>query len=356
MQSMIARPHPQNFVLALSAIALLAISGLAQAHPFCVATATQLQNALTDASNGGMYGGETNFISIVQGTYKIGAATSNGPFHYSNSTMGVHLIMNGGYDATCTTQTRKASLTVLDGNLTSQVLSIHSTDGPVTVTTLTIQNGESSLRGGGLSINGSAGDNSAVSVIDAIIQNNHTTNFSGGIEVAAGGSGHALILQNNLIVGNSADLGDGAGDVVGNGSETLIYNNTVTQNTTPVTGETGGLRCAGSGICVAFNNIFWNNTNFGLYLTSTNTDIEYNDYGTLGGLPPATSQGNVSVAPKFVNANGGDFHLAGDSPLLGASPVTFGGFDVDGNSYPSDGKSDLGAYAETIFADGFDGG
>jgi hypothetical protein len=61
------------------------------------------------------------------------------------------------------------------------------------------------------------------------------------------------------------------------------------------------------------------------------------------------------VAPKFVNANGGDFHLAGDSPLLGASPLFYASTDPDGNSYPRHGKGDLGAYAETIFVDGLDG-
>ena len=355
MQTTIVCSHPQIRALAISALALLTVSGLAQANTFCVATAQQLQDALTASSDGGMYHNETNTILLIQGTYTTGAATGNGPFHYSNSTIGVRININGGLDATCTTQTPKASLTVLDGNHASQVLTIHSADGRVFVDTLTIQNGESSLDGGGLSINASLGDNSSAYVFDTIIQNNHTTNYGGGFIVDAAGSGHFLELLNNLIAGNSADLGDGAGELVGNGSETFISNNTVSQNTTTAMGGTGGLSpCNGGAICVVYNNIFWNNTNFGLYLSSTNADVEYNDYGTLGGLTPATSQGNVSVAPKFVNANGGNFHLAGDSPLLGFSPKLLGGFDLDGNPYPSAGKSDLGAYEETIFVDGFD--
>ena len=353
MQTTIVHSHPRIRALALSAIALLAACGLAQANTFCVATAQQLQDALTASSDGGLYGGETNTIAIVQGTYTTGAATGNGPFHYSNSTIGVRININGGLDATCTTQTPKASLTVLDGNHASQVLRISSADGRVTVTTLTIQNGESSMSGGGLSINNFVGANSGASVFDNIIQNNHTTVADGGLYIAVVGSGHVLILQNNLIVGNSADLGDGAGEAVGTGGQ-FISNNTVTQNTTTAMGGFGGLYCGGPGRCNVTNNIFWNNTNFGLYLGSTNADVEYNDYGTLGGSTPDTSQGNVSVAPKFVNANGGNFHLAGDSPLRGFSPLLIAGFDLDGNSYPSAGKSDLGAYAETIFVDGFD--
>lgn len=350
MQTTIVRSHPQIRALALSAIALLAASSLVQAHTFCVATAQNLQDALTASSDGGLYGGETNTIAIVQGTYTTGAATGNGPFHYSNSTIGVRININGGLDATCTTQTPKASLTVLDGNHASQVLRISSADGRVTVATLTIQNGESSMSGGGLSINFPG--NSGASVIDTIIQNNHSTVADGGLSILVQGSGHVLVLQNNLIVGNSADNGAGAGEAYGTGGQ-FIYNNTVTQNTTTAMGGFGGLYCGGPGRCNVTNNIFWNNTNFGLYLGSTNADVEYNDYGTLGGLTPDTSQGNVSVAPKFVNANGGNFHLAGDSPLLGFSPLLLGGYDLDGNSYPSAGKSDVGAYEETIFVDGF---
>ena len=354
MQTTIVCSHPQIRALAISALALLTVSGLAQANTFCVATAQQLQDALTASSDGGMYHNETNTIAIVQGTYTTGAATGNGPFHYSNSTIGVRININGGLDATCARQTTKASLTMLDGNHASQVLTIHSADGRVFVDTLTIQNGESSLDGGGLSINASQGNSSAY-VFDTIIQNNHTTGYGGGLYILVQGSGHVLILQNNLIVGNNADSGDGAGVAagIGDGGQ-FIYNNTVTQNTTTATVGFGGLYCGGSGRCNVTNNIFWNNTNFGLYLGSTNADVEYNDYGTLGGSTPATSQGNVSVAPKFVNANGGDFHLAGDSPLLGFSPLLLGGYDLDGNSYPSAGKSDLGAYEETIFVNGFD--
>ena len=50
------------------------------------------------------------------------------------------------------------------------------------------------------------------------------------------------------------------------------------------------------------------------------------------------------------------FHLAGDSPLLGASPIITHTIDLDGNPATTAGKIDMGAYEETIFIDGFDGG
>ena len=343
----------RSCVMAL-AIILLADEGVARAHERCVSTAAQLRGALLDVSDGGLYNnGELNSIHLVQGVY----LTNGAPFQYLNSGARGPLTIDGGYDAGCTTQSRKAALTVLDGNHVTQVLKIFSANTEVDVAWLTIQNGETDQGGAGLAVNAGIGGNSSVSIVDDIIQNNHTTYFNGGVDVFAGGSGHFLLLQNNLIVGNSADLGDGAGNAGANGgSVTGIFDNTITQNTTPNPGHSGGLNCGGSGRCSVINNIFWNNTNYGLYLGSSNADVEYNDYGTLGGSIPDTSQGNLSVAPKFVSANGGDFHLAGDSPLLGASALFYGTMDVDGNAYPRRGKSDLGAYEETIFVDGFDGG
>jgi hypothetical protein len=341
--------------LGATALAFLALAAcrFAHAHEFCVSTATDLQNALTDASDGGMYNdGGLNSINLAQGTYK----TSGSPFQYSNSAMTGALIISGGFDASCTAQTRTASLTVLDGNHATQVLVIHSANAEVDVTWLTIQNGETSQPGAGLVVNDGAGDNSSVNIADNIIQNNHTTYFSGGVDVNAGGSGHFLLLQNNLIAGNSADRGDGAGNVgADSGGATGVFNNTITQNTTSASGGRGGLYCGSSARCSVINNILWNNTTYGIYLGSTNADVEYNDYGSLGGSTPDTHQGNLSLSPKFVDANAGNFHLSADSPLLGASPLFYATTDLDGNSYPRRGKGDLGAYAETIFVDGLDG-
>ena len=41
--------------------------------------------------------------------------------------------------------------------------------------------------------------------------------------------------------------------------------------------------------CHIYNNIFWNNTNIGLYL-GVGSYLEYNDYGTLGGTAPTLTQ------------------------------------------------------------------
>jgi hypothetical protein len=103
------------------------------------------------------------------------------------------------------------------------------------------------------------------------------------------------------------------------------------------------------------SNIFWQNTNIGLSLFGTPAYVYYNDYGTLAGTPPGGSTGNLSKDPKFVDAAGGNFHLSGQSPLIGHTPT--GGFcdaagDLEGHPRDYYSPCDAGAYAETIFANG----
>jgi hypothetical protein len=69
-------------------------------------------------------------------------------------------------------------------------------------------------------------------------------------------------------------------------------------------------------------------------------------------VSPGEMMGNVSINLNFVDNAGGDYHLAGDSPLLGIGRSEPGGIDLDGHVRGA-GKSDLGAYEETIFGDGF---
>jgi len=329
----------------LLALALSAIGSSVHAHVFCVSTAAQLQQALTQASTGGMYNGESNIISVVKGIYKIGTATNHGPFHYASAASG-YLLVYGGYDADCTTTSWKAAQTVLDGDHDSQVLTIRSAVGEVEVDAFTIQNGESGQYGAGLAINFVAGDDSQAIIVHNIIRNNHSTTMAGGIDIGAGGSGNYLWLQNNVISGNSADQGLGAGEVHGNGGSTLVLNNTVTQNTS-ANGDGGDLYVFGNDIYVV-NNIFWNNDSYGLYLASQGATLNYNDYGALAGHAPALSNGNVSVPPQFVNAGAGNFHLAAGSPLIAFSPYLSGGTDPDGNPAPQTGSMNVGAYNQPV--------
>ena len=195
-----------------------------------------------------------------------------------------------------------------------------------------------------------------MNISDNIIRNNHSTAANAG-GLYASGAGNGLNVSNNLIVGNSTNGQDGAGYVTGYGQYNELYNNTVTQNVSMAfTNPDGGLYCGGTTPCQIYNNIFWNNTTYGIFLGNSGAILSHNDYGTRGGATPAQDVANLSVNPRFIDAAGGDFHLAGNSPLLGYG-LPFGTItDLDGNAYPLKGKIDLGAYAETIFIDGFDGG
>ena len=337
------------------AAGLILAGSCAQAHTFCVSTAAKLQAALDDSSDGGTYVGQINVIQVVQGTYKTGNATGNGPFHYSNLSGVGYFELQGGWDAGCHQRTQKAALTVLDGNNTTRVLHLRQVANELDVTSFTIQNGETNQIGAGLAINDGSGDNSEVVVTGNIIRDNHTSNSAGGIFASSATS--YVDVYNNVITGNSADDGNGAGEVLAHiGS---FAHNTVSRNTTTTPGQTGGLYFSSSSNGFVYYNIFWNNTNVGIYLGSSSVQMDYNDIGTKGGDNPSTFTGDVSVDPGFVDAANGDFHLTADSPLLGTMAVDgdYQSVDPDGNAnaLPIYGKTDAGAYNETIFKDGVDG-
>jgi len=99
-------------------------------------------------------------------------------------------------------------------------------------------------------------------------------------------------------------------------------------------------------------NIFWNNTGAGLHLGNATGQLLDNDYGSLGGMTPSVDLNPISQNPQFVDADNGNFRLAGDSPLLGYSVFLSGSsMDLDGNIPPGSGRMDLGAFYETIFVD-----
>jgi hypothetical protein len=323
---------------------------------YCVSTAQELQQALTDSSDGGMNAGQDSYIEIVKGTYKTGTATANGPFTYSSTAATGQLEIDGGFSAGCTGEARDATLTVLDGKNATQVLKIQNSTADVSVDFLTVQNGESTTAGGGAAVNTASGGGRVYMYWD-IFQNNHTASIGGGF--AIDGAGSQIAVVNSLIVNNSADGDYGAGfEYSRGGSEAFVDSNTVSGNTTTKSGGTGGLYCCGNaGTSIIDGNIFWQNTNFGIALVGTNIGFDDNDYGTVTGFTPNPS--NLSTDPKFVDPGNGNYRLAFDSPLLGAFSTAIGGtlgYDLVGDSYPYLGFADIGAYEDTIFTDhGFEG-
>jgi parallel beta-helix repeat protein len=318
----------------------------------CVSSASQLQDALDGAADGGVHNGDINFVYVVQGTYGTGSVTGGGPFHFTDSSATGELLIYGGWDAGCNQRSRNSALTVLDGGHLTQVLQLHGHAGELDVVGLTLMNGESNQVGAGLALTCDA----CTAVVEGnAIKNNHSSGFDGGLFISAGGSTHYLFVEGNLIANNSADFNFGAGEARGNdGVYVAIYNNTVSGNTTSTSSASGGFYCFGTSRCIVANNIFWNNTHYGLYLASSNAELLYNDYGALGGAAPDTEVGSLSLNPHFVDPDNGNFHLGGASPLVGASPQLLVLHDAEGHLAPRGGRVDLGAYFETIFRDGFD--
>jgi hypothetical protein len=348
---------PRSFVAA-GALGLLTLAGPAGAVSLCVSTAQELQNDLDAASTGGMYAAQDVEINLVRGTYKTGAATSNGPFKYTSNANGGHLILSGGWGPNCTNFREDASTTTLDGRNATQVLNIQNANADVFVDFLTIQNGESTVAGGGVAINtGVVGG--SVYLENNIIRGNHTTSIGGGF--AIDGAGSQVSATGNLVTGNSADGGYGAGfEYSRNGNQIFVEQNTMANNTTSASGGTGGMYCCGTPALSPeiYANIFWQNTNFGIDIQGPTPSFEYNDYGTVTGIVTPDST-NLSVNPKFIDPANGNYQLAGSSALLGAYPARpERSTDLAGGGYafPARGYFDIGAYEDTIFTDhGFGG-
>ncbi len=332
-------------------------TGVVRAHAFCVTTAAELQSALDNVSDGGMYSGETNFIDVVRGTYKTGAATGNAPFHLSSTDTVGDVLIYGGYAAGCLSSGRShdPTLTVLDGQNNSAVMTISSKTS-VEVYGFTIQNGSdhSGASAGGLSI---ITNGNAYALVQAnIIRNNHTPTRAGGLYVNVLGTGYPMIFS-NLIVGNSADQGYGAGTIIDNGTVGSISHNTIVHNTTIMAAKAGGLYYGGVDTFDYFivGNILRANTFADLELGTIAVSFQYNDYGVRVHQPPNGNVGNLQLVPNFVDDAGGDYHLSAASPLLGAMPSHTNLLDIEGHRFPLNGKGDIGAYEETIFTNGFDG-
>ncbi len=326
---------------------------------FCVTTPQELRDAFVAAQNST----QNNTVKIARGSYNPGGT----PFVYSKggSTTDGNLIVRGGFNADCSTQIPDPSLTVLDGAGASGVLYVRSGVGFLTVEYLTVQNAGPSISGPtGLHVQT---DSAGITVRFNIVRNNHSGPPPPLRVVAGAGTLH---FDNNLAYGNSLDNSSGTNSVgtinISNqGSQTYVTNNTISGNTNTNTGfldAVGGVYFSGnSGVSnVHFsNNIFWGNSNYGLYINSANSStLTDNNIGSTNA--DVSCCGNGSVSPQFIDKDNGDYRLGVNSPLLASGTTSPPGnlplTDLKGNPRFYNGQVDRGAYerGDVIFVNDFD--
>ena len=320
----------------------------AVAATVCVDTAQGLRDALLITQDNGA----DDTIQIVRGTYHLG-----GDSLLFNSSEAHSLNIVGGYAPGCATRMRNAADTVLDGDDSSPIFNV-TTSNDFELHFLTLQHGLiSGSSGGAMAVFGNGAASQAL-LANVIVRDSSSDFGTGGVIFAVAGT---VILQDNLVTGITAP---GGALYVGGDTAVAVHltNNTVTGNTATNPGSAGTVYVgAGSSVPMdASNNIFWGNlggvpdldfVNGAMLLTN-------NDYQRIDAAPAAGSSGNLGVDPAF--AGGADFHLRATSPLLGIGTLTPPGgltvYDLDGHPRTWNSTVDLGVYqrGDEIFADGFE--
>lgn len=230
--------------------------------------------------------------------------------------------------------------TILDGNNSGSVLTFSCNDTS-TISGFTIQNGNASNFGGGIS---SAWNSGILKVNNCIIRENFAGQEGGGIWVW--GEGAWIEVINSVIVKNRS--GNAGGGLFANGGARIdVVHSTIVSNAGVTTYNSGGgITNWGSNVEVT-NSILWANVPDQILNNGERTTvIRYSDIdGGWGG------EGNINSFPYFVNVAVGDHRLADHSPCIGAgTSLGAPGADMDGNPrpVPAGSNPDLGAYENSL--------
>lgn len=186
-------------------------------------------------------------------------------------------------------------------------------------------------------------------------QDNQTQGIGGGAYLSAGNS---LLCANNLVISNTAfrnETGYGGGGLtISSAATNWIMNNTIYGNSAP---NGGGLYLGTGGDSstsrnYVHNNIIWGNTASAngpdVYVVSGGAlrSLYNNNYHGMAGLWDVALN-NIDVAPLFVNALRGDYHLRANSLCLNSGNNAAPGLpviDKDGNARIGNGVVDMGCY------------
>ena len=207
------------------------------------------------------------------------------------------------------------------GNDSKLGAGIHITyrSAPEVVDNLIEYNEAGTFGGGGINVYGS----SEPTIRNNIIRRN-TSSRGAGIAVL---SGSKPVISTNLIVDNF----DGAG-ILCVGTAPDIIHNTIANNT--ARWYSGGIHCEGASPTIEHNIISSNGDGYGIqaydYSTPSEPAIRFNDIWNhpMGNYHPDIGDqtglnGNISVNPVFVDAQGGDYHLVVSSPCINAGDPNY---------------------------------
>jgi len=342
----------------------------ASAAEFHVTNAAELQDALTVAGSNN----EDDIIYLAAGTYE-------GNFVYSPpGTEHKSLIITGESGTSATD-------IILDGQGSGTTLYLYDWDpgdaAEVRVSGITVQNGNSTYEGGGIS---AALRNYDISITHCIVTNNTAQRYGGGIHMesrynltlennlimdntitedvqgfSGGGgvsmaitaAGYEYTIRTNIIAGNSAQGTDaqGGGLWAGYRSDSIIHLicNTIADNEAV---KGGGVYFGWGDTVNVYNNIiYFNSATDGddIYFNAVTNRTGYNnDYAELYGTW-TDSGGNIDLAPLFVDHAAGDYHPQADSPTIDAGtsdvpdPPGLPATDFDGNDRVIGSAPDIGA-------------
>jgi hypothetical protein len=191
---------------------------------------------------------------------------------------------------------------------------------------------------------------------DVMLENNlvEGNTFTGGY--LAGGAlaiyQSSLVVRNNILKNNTGTDGGGIYMYIPNDTVVLI-NNTITENG----GEQGGGIYAEDAKVFAFNNIIWDNTasDAGPSIFTTGSSVVQCQYSDIEGETTWPGEGNINADPGFIDDV---LHIDEFSPCtdFGAESVTIGGqtyyappYDMEGTPRPWHNYFDMGAYECNLF-------